>query len=464
MKNRRLSFVVALWFALSSTMYSVNSYAIPLVVGIATRLLSPVMATAIQSGTKTVMAIGALAVGAVISNIIFPTDKGTVNILPGQSAASQMAGTTGNGVAPVGSITMGYGCNCGNQIVTITGDLATACAGSAAKANTCGCTPGGYKVDSVNTSTNSCHISMSNGTGGYYPPWVKTCPSGMSLMGDGLCYTSATSGSQAGQLPQTEGYVTPKSVVLPGASSGTQTDNGDGFKNLPGAAPSPSIGSRFIPLDGTQANSPATVSVEPLVDGGVKVTTKAYDPTTGQTTGTTKIISPSGVVLSSETTIQQGNTTTTPTTTTTTGNTGAPLEIPNDYNRESTQQSMNTKIGEIKADATTDRDQASSRADAIQSDVTQAISSTSQDASRWTRDGLGLPTKDDFQAPSTGSINSALPEDSGCTPIPLSFLGHSLALDVCPVIDVMKPIINWSVMFSAVIATWQFILGRRESA
>lgn len=409
--------------------------------------------------------IAALAVGAAIAGVYLQKSNGeTINILPKSKATDLEASlaSSGTGTLPIRGATMGYGCDCGGQVVTHLGDIATVCAASAAKANTCNCQPGGYKVDYVDTATNSCHISMANGAGGYYPPYSETCPSGKTLMPDGKCYETASSASEPGKLPQTEGYKTPDLIggnpILRDVSTAKPTD-------LPQGVPLPVAGSPPIagPAAGSAAGNPSqTITFNPTADGGLEITKRTYDGTTNTTKVETVRTNSAGTVVNNSTQSVGGNVINNITYGASSG--GEAPTIPTDYNRESTQQAISSRINDLQSEAKTDREQANAKGAELTSSASTTVSGLPLDG-RWTKGALGLPTKDDFQAPSTSNLPDALPgSDGSCVKIDLPLLGNQIQLDPCPVVAFMRPIMDWAFILGAVISTWFFILGRREEA
>lgn len=379
--------------------------------------------------------IAALAVGATIAGFYWTGSDGqTINLIPKSKATELTANvaTAGTPVAPGYTVDGTYGSSpqaaCSASVGHWGNSSTVVCSGAAPY-----------------VSGNNCNQQMkavgSTTCGGIWSvPVVAGCPTGRTLMPDGMCYTSASSGSQPGQLPQTEGYKSPD--VIGGQAV---------LRDMSTAKPTSIVQDKAVSVSG-DANR--TVQVTPTADGGIKVTTRTYDPSAQTTKIETVQVDPVGKVVSNTSTEVNGNVIA--------GSTGFSFDFPTDYNREATQSSILDQTTQALTEARTDRESAEAQANTDRAGVTATLSSI-PDAGRWTTNGLGMPDKGDFQAPNTGGLADALPgNDGSCVKLDLAFLGNTLSLDPCPVVGVMRPLIDWSFMLGAVIATWFFILGRRE--
>lgn len=281
----------------------------------------------------------------------------------------------------------------------------------------------------------------------------KTCPTGKELFPDGLCYNPASSASQPMVTPATPGY---------------DPQRGDGWAPVPGTvapgqAQAPLIGDSPHAV-GDPANDPATgpqtsEQVSPKTDGGVKVTEKSYDPSSNKTTKRQVTTDPSGVVVDVTVSVQAGNTVTNSSST----QSADPVQFPDWLAHDSSVLATKDAVKSMDDKLKEERDAALTAGEGEKTKADGAVGEAGGGEGRWTKDGIGLPTKDQFQAPETGWLGDWIPSDNGCVSIPMTIGGATSYLDPCPLVSIMKPILNWAIVVMFGISTARYILGRRES-
>ena len=407
--------------------------------------------------------LGALAIGAIVYYVSLQTNNGTTLLLPkaeGDSLQSLYSGmaATGGGTSAASSSASYY------YIYSYQGATpAAACSSWAAGTGgasgvVTATTPNsgvcsGYRSDRTVYSSQYIYASnltyscpsgaTANGSGSSMTCTTPAgCPTGYQLYPDGRCYIPATSASQPGQLPQTQGYVEP--------------DMSGGWKPITGSAPTSNIPATPLPVQsgGTdpqtmQPNQSVQVTSNP--DGSITVTAKNYNSASQQTSTQQTVISPSGAVSAQNSSTATGNQTMTGSSTP-----SVSINLPTDYARDATV-AAGTK-------AFVDDSTAAQTAAAGQVAQAAAESGVFSDASRWTVGGLGLPTKDQFQAPDTTHITDAIPQDSDCVPVQIQVLSATANLNFCPLVQLVKPILNWVVLTMFAVSTARYVLGRREES
>lgn len=78
----------------------------------------------------------------------------------------------------------------------------------------------------------------------------------------------------------------------------------------------------------------------------------------------------------------------------------------------------------------------------------------------WNTDTVGLPRSNPFTVPATPVID--LPGNAGsCGVLQLPFGNTTMTVNPCPILDAVRPVLDWSVMASAVLGAMFMVLGLR---
>lgn len=211
-------------------------------------------------------------------------------------------------------------------------------------------------------------------------------------------------------------------------------------------------------------NQPMSISVNPLpLPNGQTGTTTKFATQTADANGVTMTktstvtTDENGVITGVVTTLLPTDLAGAVQTGASTGGVSAPVTFPTDYNREATQQEILAKQSLIESEAKTYQEGVKTDRDAAA--VTAATLAETlkvggppppipppADVSHW-----GLPTLSMFQSFDLG-LTDKIPAGTGCSGIPVTILGQTTSLDPCPVVEGVKPLINWMIIFLGVIS------------
>lgn len=371
-----------------------------------------------------------LAVGSLVAGLYFTSSAGdTVNVLPKSKAAALTADLATTAALPA---TAAYRYMLTAAPCTEASSYAAACSAYAG----CGL---------PTSTTKSCGSATVSGTTcvqpvGIYPngscphatwnlPMSKFCPSGYSDTGV-ECIKTASSGSVAGQLPQTEGYKYPDMIA------GQPV-----LRDMPTSAAKPIVQDKSIAVAG---NPNQTVQVSPMGDGGVQITRRTFNPDTQTTKIETIQIDSAGKVTANSDVDVAGNVIGASSSTMT-------IEFPTDYNRESTQQQAVEKLEEIKSGA------------------------SAPDAPDYEVEAKSAEMKDDLQQKAEAIPGQVAgdkflwfswvwtPPIGNCVPWSNTVHGQSVTFDICPYVDKVRSAIGYLLAVLSGAAVYSQLFRRDES-
>lgn len=226
-------------------------------------------------------------------------------------------------------------------------------------------------------------------------------------------------------------------------------------------------------LSPASASAPSTTTV--TRDAADNVVTTTTNTTNTTVTPNVDASTTNNVTVNQTTTSIVTNSTGGPVSTTTVTNTvaapapaptvKADIKFPDDYNREVTQQAMKADLDTMKAQdkayqdsVTADRTDAATKAATLATQLAQVPPlPPPADVSHY-----GIPTQSQFQ-PSTIDLASKMPSSTPCSPIMTSIMGRPAALDVCPVVVAVKPMVNWMFIVLGAIAGLLVFLSPTEA-
>jgi len=369
-------------------------------------------------------ALAGLAVGSYLSGFYLTGSNGdTVNVLPAGVATTVMTSNASN-VAGVDPVTL-YG----HADLGWFSSLSAAC--------TAGCTFQHLWASPTSQCTGytsgNCYGTLANGqTNAQY--WAAEQKQGcidplMSVYPDGKCHFTATSGSQPGQLPQTEGYKYP---VMVGAQPLLQ--------DMPTAAAKPLTQDKPIRVS---TNPQQTVEIRPMSDGGIQTTRRTFDPATQTTTIETVRTDSTGKVISNATSEAGGDVTGS-------SSSGFSIDLPTDYNREPTQQQAVQKLDDIKTGAGA-MDEPNYDVDGKTTAKTKVITDKLD----------ALPSQ---YAGDKGNWFSWVwtPPVGQCQPWTSVVHGRTVSWNVCPYVDKIRDVIGYLLAVSTAVVVYGQLFRRED--
>lgn len=458
--RRSFSFFFGLWFAVASVLVPVSATA-AIAQGVVASLSSGVRffaaaasvaqtAAAVLSPPAWAISVAGLGLGLAIGAAMLHTDKGDVVLLTkGTALAVEAAsfGTTPTTYAAGGPATE-YGHDALGWFTSVAAACTAGCQFQhtwASGGSQClSYTSGNCYGTLVNGQTNAQYWAADQRTSAATCPnggtlsgtqCIDVCPSGQSVYPDGKCHLTASSAS--GALPQDRGFVTP---------------GGDGstLRDLDGAAASPNVASRPIPVAdaGTDAKGlpKQTVQVSPRSDGGYRVIEKTFDEATGRTTERSVTVSPNGVVVSTTTSEGTGNTTMI-------GGSSSEfsVDLPDDYNRESTQADIAKTLDDTKT----------GREAAAHPDFAQDVTDQKAAVDATIKTEVDKVPVDYPASKSMWFSWVWTPSVGNCQPWSNVVHGRTVSWNVCPYVDKIRDVIGF---LFAIGGTWMVYneLFRRE--
>lgn len=320
-----------------------------------------------------------------------------------------------------------------------------------------GC-PSGQHKNASGTCVGGCPQSGTSFSSGWYD--MGTSQDGMSATG---CTSDGCTVSFSGSSPAGTALV--GGVTHYYAQGGYDYLGGDKGQCTPGGLPT-TIGAK--PADSCPSGQTVVV-----VDGA----TKCIDPGTGSGSGSgsgTGSGSGSGSGSSSGSGSGTGTGTGTGDSGTGTGTdsgtgagtgTGTGSSFPTDYQRDATGAKTNELLQKQIDSRKKELDDSSSAYDDFKAKLAEAGKRIPDPEESWTVDKLGLPDTDKFEKPEFDGLGSALPGSNGsCVQAQIAFFGSTVALDPCPLVSLMSPVMDWAALMFGVISTVFLILGRRGGA
>lgn len=220
-----------------------------------------------------------------------------------------------------------------------------------------------------------------------------------------------------GSLSATGVTVSPNRVratSLDGKNSNEVVINGDGTRTI----------TQSKANDDGKTTTVTTINIQPAQSGGTTyITGRSESVVTGQGTAA------SGVSAAPVSIVNM-----------------PPIDFPTDYNREVTQGRIDLNLESIKIDAKTAHD-AESEDRTLAGDRAMAIAGQLSapppvpppaDVSGW-----HMPSLDMFPSFDLGGLSDKIPSATACVTIPVTIAGQSTALDPCPIVSVVRPMLNW---------------------